>query len=164
MPNQPIICGFKGMAVIQIFKNRNINRCSSISKWIEIDQEIINSMMFTNKITKYIEIENDGNVIKLYNESHECVIKKYTFNSKHGIYINNELDSIVECFNLIECIDDSIEEPYADNIIDFTDFFNKISDKSDLKSLSRTSFTSISTNGIDEDSLDGIFIFGDCVH
>ena len=164
MPNNPIIGGFKGMAVIQIFKNKSINNYSSISKWVETDQELLTSMMFTNKIIKYIEIEDDGNVIKLYNEPPNCNIIKYTFDSKHRIYLNSEFDTSVECLNLIECIDDSIEEPCTDNIIDFTEFFNKISDKSDLKSLSRTSFTSISTTGFDDDSLDGIFIFGDCVH
>lgn len=167
MPNGPIIGNFKGMAVIQIFKNKRINSYSSISKWVEIDHELLESMMFTNKITRYVEIEKDGNVINLYNESREC-IRKYKFNYKYRIYLNTDFDDSVECLNLIECIDDSIEELPTNNIIDFTQFLNKFNDENNLRSQSRTSFasasTSTSTTGIDDDCLDGIFVFGDCVY
>jgi hypothetical protein len=159
MLKEPIISGnFKGMAVIQIFRNNSINTCTSISKWIETDHELLNSMMLTCKSITYIESESDGNIIKLYDNKKEQVINTYTFNTKHGLYLNSKFSGSVECLNLVDYIDESeeLEQP-----IDIYDFIERLSEQ---KSLSRSSFTSvISANG-DDDSLDGIFIFRDVIN
>ena len=159
MLREPIISGnFKGMAVIQIFRNNSINTCTSISKWVQIDHELMNSMMLTNKSITYIESESDGNIIKLYDDKKEQIINTYTFNNKHGLYLNSKFSGSVECLNIVDFIDESeeIEQP-----IDIFDFIERLSEQ---KSLSRSSFTSvISANG-DDDSLDGIFIFKDTMY
>lgn len=156
MLKEPIISGnFKGMAVIQIFRNNSINMCTSISKWVQIDHELMNSMMLTNKSITYIESESDGNVIKLYDDKKEQIINTYAFNNKHGLYLNSKFSGSVECLNLVDFIDESeeLEQP-----IDIFDFIERLSEQT---SLSRSSFTSvISANG-DDDSIDGIFIFKD---
>jgi hypothetical protein len=159
MLREPIISGnFKGMAVIQIFRNNSINTCTSISKWIETDHELLDSMMLTSKSITYIESESDGNVIKLYDEKKEQIINTYTFNTKHGLYLNSKFSGSVECLNLVDYIDDSeeLEQP-----IDIIDFIERLSER---KSISRSSFNSvISANG-DDESIDGIFIFGDVIY
>jgi len=159
MLKEPIISGnFKGMAVIQIFRNNSINTCTSISKWVQIDHEIMNSMMLTNKSITYIESESDGNIIKLYDDKKEQIINTYTFNNKHGLYLNSKFSGSVECLNLVDFIDESeeLEQP-----IDIFDFIERLSEQT---SLSRSSFTSvISANG-DDDSVDGIFIFKDTMY
>lgn len=168
MPKEPIISGnFKGMAVIQIFSNNSINSCGSISKWIQIDQELMNSMIFTSKVTKYIETESDGNVIKLFDNDKQKVTKTYTFNTRHGIYLNDNFSGSVQCLNLVDFIDESDEaedttEP--SDMFELFDFVERLSEKSDRKSFGRSSFSSvISTNG-NEESIDGIFIFGDFIY
>ena len=129
--------------------------CTSISKWVQIDHELMNSMMLTNKSITYIESESDGNVIKLYDDKKEQIINTYAFNNKHGLYLNSKFSGSVECLNLVDFIDESeeLEQP-----IDIFDFIERLSEQT---SLSRSSFTSvISANG-DDDSIDGIFIFKD---
>lgn len=162
MLREPIISGnYKGMAVIQIFCNSSINMCTSISKWIQIDHELMNSMMLTSKLIKYIETENDGNVIKLYDDKKEQVINTYTFNTKHGIYLNNKFSGSVECLNLIDYINESEEVKQP---IDIFDFIEQLSEKSERKSLSRSSFTSVISVNQEDESIDGIFIFGDVIY
>jgi len=156
MLKEPIISGnFKGMAVIQIFRNNSINTCTSISKWVQIDHELMNSMMLTNKSITYIESECDGNIIKLYDDKKEQIINTYTFNNKHGLYLNSKFSGSVECLNLVDFIDESeeLEQP-----IDIFDFIERLSDQ---KSLSRSSFNSVTSANGDDDSIDGIFIFKD---
>lgn len=166
MPKEPIISGnFKGMAIIQIFFNNSINSCSSISKWIQTDQELMNSMILTSKLSRYIETENDGNVIKLYDENKQQVTKTYTFNTRHGIYLNDKLSGSVECLNLVDYIDESEDnttEP--SDIFEFIDFVERLSEKSERKSFGRSSFTSVISVNPDEESIDGIFIFSDVIY
>ena len=168
MPREPIISGnFKGMAVIQLFYNNSINSCSSISKWVQIDQELMNSMIFTSKVTKYIEIENNGNVIKLYYQTKQEVTNTYTFNSRHGIYLNNKLSGSVECLNLVDYIDESEqfdETQQTSDMFDFVNFVERLSEKSERRSFGRTSFTSVLSVNQDDESIDGIFIFGDVIY
>ncbi len=169
MPKEPIISGnFKGMAVIQIFYNNSINSCSSISKWIQIDQELMNSMIFTSKTNRYIESQNDGNVIKLYDDNKQYV-NTYTFNTRHGIYLNDKPSGSVECLNIIDYIDESEE---SDNIEQPPDFFelygfverlSEKSEKSERRSIGRNSFSSVMSVA-DEETIDGIFIFGDIIY
>jgi hypothetical protein len=165
MLKEPIISGnFKGMAVIQIFRNNSINTCTSISMWIQTDQELMDSMMLTSKVSKYIETESDGNVIKLYDDKKEQVINTYTFNTKHGIYLNSKFSGSVECLNLVDYIDESEEVEQPIDIFDFIDFVERLSEKNERKSISRSSFTSVISSNGEDDSIDGIFIFRDIVY
>lgn len=168
MPREPIISGnFKGMAVIQIFFNNSINSCSSISKWVQIDQELMNSMIFTSKVTKYIETENNGNVIKLYDQTKQEVTNTYTFNPRHGIYLNDKFSGSVECLNLVDYIDESEqsdETQQTSDMFEFIDFVERLSEKSERRSFGRTSFTSVLSVNQDDESIDGIFIFGDVIY
>lgn len=168
MPKEPIISGnFKGMAVIQIFSNNSINSCGSISKWIQIDQELMNSMIFTSKTSKYIETENDGNVIKLYDENKEKVTHTYTFNSRHGIYLNEKTSGSVQCLNLVDYIDESDESnntTQPSDMFELIDFVERLSEKNERKSFGRSSFTSVLSVNLDDESIDGIFIFSDVIY
>lgn len=162
MPREPIISGnFKGMAVIQTFYNNNINYCTSISKWFDTDRELLNSMMFTCKVTKYIETESDGNVIKMYDEKKLQVINTYLYNKVHGIYLNENLTGPVECLNLIDYINESDEIIQSDEMFDFVERF---SEKSERKSFGRSSFVSVLSENTDDDINDGIFLIGDLVY
>lgn len=145
--NPIISSNFKGIAIIQIFYNNSINLCNSLSKWIQIDNELVNLIMITDKITKYIETENNGNIIKLYNNKNEKIIGTYIFNNKHGIYSNNNLTGSVECLNLVDYIDESVEIEQPTNIIDYNDIDNF----NNKKSFSELNFENvISTNDNDE--------------
>ncbi len=167
MPKEPIISGnFKGMAVIQIFYNNSINLCSSISKWIQIDQELMNSMIFTSKSCRYIESDNNGNVIKLYDDNKQ-VVKTYTFNTRHGIYLNDKTSGSVECLNIVDWIDESEEsddQSQPSDVFEFIDFVERLSEKSERKSFGRSSFTSVISTNNDDETIDGIFVFGDIIY
>ena len=157
MPKEPIITGnFKGMAVIQVFKNNSINNCTSISKWIQIDQEIMDSMMTSNKETKYIETENNGNVIKLFDES-KSIKNIYQFNARHGLYLSDSEKGSVECLNLIDWMDESEDTEQNNEQTEFSNFMERFSEKSEKISFGRNSFTI----GNYEETIDGIFIFYD---
>lgn len=168
MPKEPIISGnFKGMAVIQIFLNNSINSCGSISKWIQIDQELMNSMIFTSKTSKYIETENDGNVIKLYDENKEKVTHTYTFNTRHGVYLNEKTSGSVQCLNLVDWIDDSDElddQAQPSDVFELYGFIERLSEKSERKSFGRSSFTSVLSVNTEDETIDGIFVFGDIIY
>ncbi len=167
MPKEPIISGnFKGMAVIQIFYNNTINSFSSISKWIQIDQELMNSMIFTSKSCRYIETNDNGNVIKLYDDNKQ-VVNTYTFNTIHGIYLNDKISGSVECLNIVDWIDDldnSDEQSQPSDVFEFIDFVERLSEKSERKSFGRNSFTSVVSVTTDDETIDGIFIFGDIIY
>ncbi len=170
MPKEPIISGnFKGMAVIQIFYNNSINSCSSISKWIQIDQELMNSMIFTSKSSRYIESNDNANVIKLYDDNKQ-VVNTYTFNTRHGIYLNDKLSGSVECLNIVDWIDDSddseniVNQSQPSDVFEFIDFVERLSEKSERKSFGRCSFTSVITTNTEDETIDGIFVFGDIIY
>jgi len=167
MPKEPIISGnFKGMAVIQIFYNNSINSCSSISKWIQIDQELMNSMIFTSKSTRYIESNDNANVIKLYDDNKQ-VVKTYTFSSRHGIYLNDKILGSVECLNIVDYVDDSDESDDVDqpsDVFELIDFAERLSEKSERKSFGRSSFTSVISANTEDETIDGIFVFGDIIY
>lgn len=156
MEKNPVISGyFKGMAVIQIFKNNSINNCTSISKWIETDQELLNSMISNTKQIKYIETENSGNIIKLYDETKTNVICTYHYNSRHGLYLNNKHTGSVECLNLIEYINEENDlDQLTNNQEDYLNFIERLSEKTDRKSFGSERAS------IDENP-DGFFMFGD---
>lgn len=165
MPLEPAITGdYKGMAVIQVFYNKTLNYCTSISKWIEIDNELMDSMMLSSKITKYIEIENNGNVIKLFDDNRENVVKTYTFNNKHGIYLYNKFSGPVECLNLVDYFDESEKIEQPTDINQLVNFFEKPGEKNDRKKLSKSSFSSIISSNYDDETIDGIFIFTDIIY
>ncbi len=167
MPKEPVISGhFKGMAVIQVFKNNTINNCTSISKWVAIDQELMNSMIFSSREIKYIETENSGNVIKLYDENKSNIKSTYYFNTRHGLYLNNKHTGSVECLNLIDYIEESDEsddskdsDQAVDNEEDYGIFIERFSEKSERRSFGRSSFSSERVSF--DETIDGIFIFND---
>jgi hypothetical protein len=130
---------------------------------IEIDKELLNSMIFTSRITKYIETNNDGNVIKLFDEQKKEQLQTYTFNPRHGIYLNDKNKGSVECLNIVDFEDDS-EEPDPDNGYNINyvelELKERNSEKSERRSF-RNSFTSTCAYYGEEETLDGIFILGD---